>query len=161
MLAAVNPFWITSDISSYSIVFMLAVIFSNLWVYVIVFDDITYLCMFTWAYFAKLLDSRYRLPQRRKLKQLAEFLKKHQLRIHEAHRIPLVFAPKTLCWRNQKAMFGRAERCEAFTKRCYFNVQIQTKNMRFIHNLIKRIVATNSVWRDFFVAMHFIETVPM
>ncbi|VDK66285.1 unnamed protein product, partial [Gongylonema pulchrum] len=74
--ASVNPFWIMSDISPSAIAFMFAMIFANLLIFVIVFDDITYLYLFICVYFAGFRDSRYVLRQKRqKLWQMEELLK--------------------------------------------------------------------------------------
>ncbi|VDN89182.1 unnamed protein product [Brugia pahangi] len=46
-----------------SIIFMLITIFANLCIFITIFDDLTYLCIFIWAYLAKLCDFHLKLPR--------------------------------------------------------------------------------------------------
>lgn len=145
MLANVNPFWIISDISVWSIIFMILITFANFYIFTIIFDDFTYLCIFIWAYFAKLRDSHFKLQQRCKLKSMEKFLEKHKLSDYYCTpRNLFIFIrnhPKTFL--NNKS--DREARCLAHFKRDCQNAQTQAKNTLFIHYLIKKIIGTHSV----------------
>uniref|UniRef100_A0A8R1TQF0 Uncharacterized protein n=1 Tax=Onchocerca volvulus TaxID=6282 RepID=A0A8R1TQF0_ONCVO len=154
MLANVNPFWIIADISVTSIIFMLLIIFANFCIFIIIFDDLTYLCIFIWAYLAKLWDFHHKLPQRCKLKPMAQFLEKHKLLDYCAPRNFSIFAKNhSTSILNTKS--ARETRCLARLRRDYQNIRTQVKNTLFIHYLIKRIAATHSVRRDLFLVTKF------
>uniref|UniRef100_A0AAF5Q732 Uncharacterized protein n=1 Tax=Wuchereria bancrofti TaxID=6293 RepID=A0AAF5Q732_WUCBA len=144
MLANVNSFWIVSDISGWSIIFMLTIIFANLCIFITIFDDLTYLCIFTWAYLAKLCDFHLKLPRLRKLKPMAQFLDKHKLSTYCAPRNIFIFMET----HSRPFLNGRSAqeaRYLARLRRDYQNTQIQAKNILHIHYLIKRIAATHSI----------------
>ncbi|OZC05298.1 hypothetical protein X798_07734 [Onchocerca flexuosa] len=144
MLANVNQFWIITDISVTSIIFMLLIIFANFCIFIIIFDDLTYLCIFMWAYLAKLWDFDHKLPQRCKLKPVAQFLKKHKLLDHCVPRNLFIFTKNhSTSFLNTKS--ARENRYLTRLRRDYQNIRTQVKNILFIHYLIKRITATHSV----------------
>ncbi|MCP9263133.1 hypothetical protein DINM_006479 [Dirofilaria immitis] len=144
MLANVNSFWIINDISVTSIIFMLLIIFANFCIFIIIFDDLTYLCIFMWGYLSKLWDFHLKLPQRCKSKLMAQFLEKHRLSGYHAPRnlFILMANHSTLSLKTKKTQEARYL---AHLKRDYQNIQAQAKNILFIHYLIKRITATHSV----------------
>ncbi|VDO39669.1 unnamed protein product [Onchocerca flexuosa] len=124
MLANVNQFWIITDISVTSIIFMLLIIFANFCIFIIIFDDLTYLCIFMWAYLAKLWDFDHKLPQRCKLKPVAQFLKKHKLLDHCVPRNLFIFTKNhSTSFLNTKS--ARENRYLTRLRRDYQNIRTQ------------------------------------
>ncbi|VDN84456.1 unnamed protein product [Brugia pahangi] len=144
MLAKVNSFWIVSDISAWSIIFMLIIIFANLCIFITIFDDLTCLCIFIWAYLAKLCDFHLKLPRLRKLKQMAQFLDKHKLSAYYAPRNVFIFM-ETHSRSFLNARRAQEARYLACLRRDYQNIQTQAKNILHVHYLIKKIAAAHSV----------------
>ncbi|CAG9540087.1 unnamed protein product [Cercopithifilaria johnstoni] len=145
MLANVNPFWIITDISVWSIIFMLLIIFANFCIFIIVFDDLTYLCIFIWVYLAKFWDFHFKLPQRCKLKSMKQFLEKHTLSdyYYTPRNFFIFMGGHSRRFLNDKS--AREVRHLARYNRDYQNTQTQAKNTLFMHYLIKKIVSTDSV----------------
>ncbi|KAL3990373.1 putative integral membrane protein [Acanthocheilonema viteae] len=144
MLANVNSFWIITDISMWSIIFILLIIFANFCIFIITFDDLTYLCIIIWAYLSNLHDFHFKIPQRCKLKSMEQFLEKHKLSDYCTSRNLFIFmrtCPKPFF--NSKN--AREARHLAHFKQDYQNTQTQAKNALFIHYLIKKIIGTHSV----------------
>lgn len=149
MLANVNSFWIITDISVWSIIFMLVIIFINFCIFIITFDNLTYLCIFTWAYLAKLQDSHHKLPRRCKLKPMEQFLEKHKLLGYCISRNLFIFTESHSSRPFLNIKSAREARYLARLKRDYQNTETQVKNTLFIHYMIKKIAATNPVRERF------------
>lgn len=145
MLANVNSFWIITDISVWSIIFILLIIFANFCIFVIIFDDFTYLCIFIWAYLSKLWDFHLELPQRCKLKSMEQFLEKHKLPLNYCTPRNSFFFMGNHSRLFSNIIKAREARNLAYFKRDYQNRQTQAKNTLFVHYMFKKILSTYSV----------------